>query len=252
MAAGVTSGTVALLLEQKPNLSPAEVKLALQATSSLVSGEGLLTSGAGSVNAVAATRFASNPRQGFGATEISGESVATSGLAFVRSSSGQPDGVRGNTNASARSAASSTIVWGGAALKGNTIVWGTADTIIWGSTIVWGSASDTIIWGSTADTIVWGSTIIWGSAADTIIWGSADTIIWGSTIVWGSAADTIIWGSHVDSNTIIWGSAVEGNTIIWGSAADTIIWGSVADTIIWGSADTIIWGSAADTIVWGS
>ena len=43
MAAGVTSGAVALLLEEKPRLSPQEIKLALQVTSSLMSGEGLLT-----------------------------------------------------------------------------------------------------------------------------------------------------------------------------------------------------------------
>lgn len=208
MAAGVTSGAVALLLDEKPRLTPREVKVALQITSSTVPGEGLVTAGAGALNSVAAARFAAMPKDAFTENVVAGEATRASGIAFLN-----PAGRRQQSIAS-----SSTIIWGNAALRGNTIIWGSADTIIWGSTIVWGSS---------ADTIIWGNTIIWGAAAETIIWGSADTIIWGSTIVWGTAADTIIWGSNVVGNTIVWGGSVLGSTIIWGSGlAETIIWGS--------------------------
>jgi serine protease AprX len=260
MAAGVASGSVALLLDEKPKLTPGEVKLALQLTSSPITGEGLLTQGAGDLNVLAAISFTHTPRPASRVTTIAGESVRQSGLAFLGSGVGA---------ASVRAVNNDTIVWGGATLHGNTVALGNSETIVWGSanTIVWGIATDTIVWGS-VDTIVWGSanTIVWGSSkqsvqagASTIIWGSVDTIIWGSnadnnTIIWGSAADTIVWGSAAD--TIVWGGSAS-DTIIWGgSTADTIVWGgSTADTIIWGSAaaDTIIWGSsAADTIVWGS
>jgi serine protease AprX len=260
MAAGVASGAVALLLEEKPQLSPVEVKLALQVTSSMVNGEGFLTAGSGELNVSAALRFAKTPRVGLSPDEIAGETVTPSGVAFLQrtdpgaSKSSAETIIWGEAGASGN-----TIVWGGSALRGNTIIWGSADTIIWGSTIVWGNAAGSAVHDS-ADTIIWGS-------ADTIIWGSAETIVWGGTIEWGSAetivwggsttfANTIIWGSHVDSSTIIWGATVSGNTIIWGSASpETIIWGSASpETIVWGGAspETIVWGGASlETIVWG-
>lgn len=217
MAAGVTSGAVALLLEEKPRLSAGEVKVALQITSSRLSGEGFVTAGSGALNAVAAAQFAARPKEALAGIVIAGEATQSSGIAFLnrfRGAHGLP--VARAANASGPSA--NTIIWGNAVLHGNTIVWGSAETIIWGSTIVWGSA---------AETIIWGSTIVWGSVAETIIWGSANTIVWGGTIIWGSAAETIIWGSNVTSNTIIWGSSTLASTIVWGSSlAETIIWGS--------------------------
>ncbi|MEX1127079.1 MAG: S8 family peptidase, partial [Vicinamibacterales bacterium] len=55
MAAAVVSGAAALLLEAAPGLTPADVKLALQVTSSRVAGAGLIEAGAGSLNVAAAT-----------------------------------------------------------------------------------------------------------------------------------------------------------------------------------------------------
>ncbi|HEU4935507.1 MAG TPA: S8 family peptidase, partial [Vicinamibacterales bacterium] len=51
MAAAEVSGVTALLLEANPSLTPADVKLLLQVTSSPVSGAGLIEAGAGSINA---------------------------------------------------------------------------------------------------------------------------------------------------------------------------------------------------------
>ena len=51
MAAAVVSGAAALLLEARPTLTPAQVKMALQLTSSRVPGAGLIEAGAGSLNA---------------------------------------------------------------------------------------------------------------------------------------------------------------------------------------------------------
>ena len=66
MAAGVVSGAVALLADRRPNLSPADARLVLQATSSFMAGEGLVVSGAGSLNALAAAKFA----QGLGNSDL--------------------------------------------------------------------------------------------------------------------------------------------------------------------------------------
>ena len=61
MSAAVVSGTVALLLEANPRMSPADVKLALQLTSSRVPDAGLIEAGTGSVNAVAAMNLTRRP-----------------------------------------------------------------------------------------------------------------------------------------------------------------------------------------------
>ena len=47
MASAVVAGAVALLLDANPSLTPADVKLALQLTSSRVAGAGLIEAGAG-------------------------------------------------------------------------------------------------------------------------------------------------------------------------------------------------------------
>src|SRR6185503_20699958 len=54
MAAAVVSGAAALLLEARPELTPAQVKAALQLTSSRVPGAGLIEAGAGSLNVASA------------------------------------------------------------------------------------------------------------------------------------------------------------------------------------------------------
>ena len=57
MAAAVTSGAVALLLDGKRRLTPNDAKVTLQVTSTLMPEAGLLASGAGSLNAFAAAEF---------------------------------------------------------------------------------------------------------------------------------------------------------------------------------------------------
>lgn len=191
MAAGVVSGSVALILEEKSKSSPREAKAVLQLTSSFMPDEGLLASGAGSVNVLAAVSFV-NTNVESTTTEIAGESVAAGGLAYIDAS-----------EQTSRSVASVGVRRFARDLKhAQTVVWG--GTIVWGGTVVWGgtiATNETIVWGGTVtgDTIVWG-----GGASDTIVWGGSTE---GDTIVWGGS-DTIVWGGSTDSDTIVWG----GNT----------------------------------------
>ena len=85
MSAAVVSGSVALLLDAKPRLTPAQVKLALQVTSSRVAGAGLIEAGAGQVNVIAALGLVSGERA-FRRTTIAGEPVSSSGIGFATSS----------------------------------------------------------------------------------------------------------------------------------------------------------------------
>src|SRR5262249_57004309 len=58
MSAAVVSGAVALLLEAQPALTPAEVKTALQTTTTLMPGAGLMGAGTGSLDVERALRVA--------------------------------------------------------------------------------------------------------------------------------------------------------------------------------------------------
>jgi serine protease AprX len=196
MAAAVVSGAVALVFEQRRNLTALETKAVIQLTSSLVPGEGLVTSGAGSLNVVAASEFVASS-SGSPITKIGGETVRRSGLAFRELVEQQPE------LASLKSllkAKPSGVVWGTEA--SDTIIWSINDTIIWSSS----AESDTIV-GSTDynDTIIWSTstidTIIWSTGcrqSDTIIWSTSDTIIWSTARL----NDTIIWSTFATERSL--------------------------------------------------
>ena len=58
MSTAVTSGSVALLLDANPTLTPAQVKIALQLSASPIPGAGLIEAGAGSLNVLLALHTA--------------------------------------------------------------------------------------------------------------------------------------------------------------------------------------------------
>ena len=192
MAAAVVSGAVALLLEQQSNLKPRETKAVLQLTSSLIAGEGLIATGAGSLNVLAAVEFVrSNSASAI--TSIGGELVQRSGIAFEEFKENEPSGLAPLRPVLKNG--TSGIVWSTDA--GDTIIWSTNDTIIWSTseqadTIIWSTfENDTIIWStSTIDTIIWSTN---HRQSDTIIWSTSDTIIWSTTHL----HDTIIWSTFV-------------------------------------------------------
>ena len=116
MAAAVVSGAVAQLLDANPNLSPAEVKFALQFTAQHLDGYGLIEQGAGSINVPLAVGLATSKSFQAAPTEdvIGGETVTEGQLVF-------------------RNVNGDTMVWGPGNVRGNTMVWG--------STMGGGSAS---------------------------------------------------------------------------------------------------------------
>jgi serine protease AprX len=251
MAAPIVSGTVALMLQANPKLTPNAVKAILQYTAQQYAGYDALTEGAGFLNAVGAVRLAR-----FYAT------------------------AKKNQKAPSEPIWSKQIIWGSHRLTGGTLdpfatafrvntTWGAArtsnnDNIVWGTSldndnIVWGTSGDddNIVWGTSADdNIVWG-TDCGGADCDNIVWGTSDD----DNIVWGTAAadDNIVWGTAgLDADNVVWGTSGEDN-IVWGTANDddNIVWGTEdADNIVWGTAgdDNIVWGTAdnADNIVWGT
>jgi serine protease AprX len=183
MAAAVTTGVVALMLEAheehfKQPLTPNAVKALLEFSAIPLAGVDRLTQGSGNINADGAIRLAASvdPSVPAGAWWL------TIGV--------DP----------------STTIGGDALPWGQAVIWGT--TIMWGTTAYYnlGAWSSTIMWGTT---VTWGSTIMWGTTD--LVWDDPQS--WASAIVWGddaldvgSAADGTIDWSKVGPTTIMWGT----------------------------------------------
>jgi serine protease AprX len=223
MAAPVVSGTVALMLQANPNLTPNLIKAILQYTSQRYYGYNMLQQGAGFLNSYGAVRLAR-----FYATARYGDRVPF------------------------QTSWSRHIIWGNHELTGGFIkptanAW--ANNIVWGMAKTLASDGDNIVWGTAADgdNIVWGMSysgdnIVWGTAADgdNIVWGMAnggDNIVWGMDCGGGDCADKV-WGSASDGDNIVWGTAELGDNIVWGTAGfDNIVWSTSDDNDdSWGSS----------------
>jgi hypothetical protein len=247
MATPVVAGTVALMLEANPNLTPNMVKAILQYTSEVKRGYDFLTQGAGFLNALGAvrlSRYFANGKPGDAYPEM---------RTWSKHIFWGNKRVKGGVLTPGGSAWALNIVWGDATgPNGQNIVWGdncdtaSCNNMVWGSNIVWGDTAD-------GDNIVWGN-----SDGDNIVWGNSlgDNIVWGNNIVWGDFADdNIVWGNDcggADCDNIVWGNSFDDN-IVWGNAEnlDNIVWGNTStfDNIVWGNSagdEDISWGNSAD------
>ena len=205
MAAGVVSGSVALMIEQsklafavKPTSHALKAMLqrsAIPMTNASGQRYDVLTQGAGTLNTVGAATLAAalDPRVATGSNWVA------NAIPMVSTIDGQVIGWNDN------------IVWGTHVLWGDSldthltawndnIVWGTEDNIVWGTSLASQSADDNIVWGTNAvwgDNIVWGTNTVWTSN-DNIVWGTDDNIVWGTddNIVWGTD-DNIVWGTSL-------------------------------------------------------
>ncbi|HSL24412.1 MAG TPA: S8 family peptidase [Vicinamibacterales bacterium] len=272
MAAPVVSGTVALMMQANPSLTPNAVKAILQYTAEERAYDSL-TQGAGFLNTYGAVTLAKYFR-----VHPEGSRYPTSPF-WSKAIIWGNHKLKGGAILPAASAWDDNIVWGTAFdAEGDNIVWGTIvadlDNIVWGTQFTLDATGDNIVWGTAADldNIVWGTLI---DSLDNIVWGTVlgdDNIVWGTDcggadctgVVWGAAmltesGDNIVWGTAADGDNIVWGTAIADlDNIVWGTAADldNIVWGTANDdNIVWGTAtdDNIVWGTVADdNIVWGT
>jgi serine protease AprX len=229
MAAPVVSGTVALMLQANPTLTPNAVKAIVQFTAQDF-GYDALTQGAGLLNTVGAVRLAA-----FFANAQPGQPFPTQDIWSRRLIWGNHR-IGGGVLVPTSNAFAMGTDWGASATSdGDNIVWGTAC----------GDDCDNIVWGTNHDNIVWGTddNIVWGTDDDNIVWG---------TDCGGADCDNIVWGTG-DADNIVWGTADAGDNIVWGTAGDNIVWGTNDDNIVWGTDDNIVWGTFLDdNIVWGT
>jgi serine protease AprX len=255
MAAPVVSGTIALMLQVNPSLTPNAVKAILQYTAQEYPGYNALVQGAGFLNTLGAVRLAR-----FFATAQPGQPYPLQSIWSKHIIWGNHQ-LDGGVLLPTANAWNVGTTWGAArTVSGDNIVWGTSlsDNIVWGTS----GADDNIVWGTSDadDNIVWG-TVCGGSDCDNIVWGTGlnDNIVWGTglndNIVWGTGLDNIVWGTDGDDN-IVWGTISDDN-IVWGTAGDdNIVWGTNhLDNIVWGTTflDNIVWGTiVGNQIVWST
>ena len=242
MSAPVVAGSVALMLQANPRLTPNLVKALLEYTAQVYPGYNALTQGAGFLNTKGAVDLAH----------------------YFRTA--QPGSVYPHPTEWSK-----TLIWGNHRISHGVIK---PNAPAWRRGVEWGAAKDVtganIVWGTLCDDAC--DNVVWGSAdsEDNIVWGTAsdseDNIVWGTyaedsedNIVWGTAADdedNIVWGTDcggADCANVIWGAAAnEEDNIVWGTASDE-------DNIVWGTAsgdeDNIVWGTASgeeDNVTWGT
>src|SRR3954464_14011385 len=235
MAAPVVTGTVALMLQANPNLTPNLIKALLQYTAQEYPGYNSLRQGAGFLNTLGAVRLAK-----FYVSPRAGDKVPT------------------------QKVWSRQIIWGNHRLTDGIIVptanaW--ANNITWGAAKTMGLSGDNVVWGTMAND---GDNVVWGtSSGDNVVWGtsSGDNVVWGTSsfgdnVGWGTASDgdNVVWGTDcggADCASVVWGTASDGDNVVWGTASygDNVVWGTCSgDNVVWGtSADAdVTWGSAAD------
>jgi serine protease AprX len=179
MATAVTSGAVALLLQEKPTLKPASVKAVLQLTSSFLPDAGLVAGGSGSLDVLAAAAFVSAAGNADSRLTIAGEQIVPNGFLFANPLEVQ------------------------LILSDQVAVWGQHDAIVWGQAVVSGQA---IVWDQNGEAIIWGQdsdAIVWGQDLDAMVSAQdAGAIVWGQNtdaIVWGQDADAIVRGQDADA-----------------------------------------------------
>jgi subtilisin family serine protease len=250
MASPVVAGTVALMLQANPALTPNMVKAILQYTAQSYSQYNALTQGAGFLNSYGAVQLAK----------------------FFRTA--QP-----GSKLPMPRAWSKEVIWGNHRITGGVIrpnanafelgtTWGAAvdrdgDNIVWGTLLK--NDGENLVWGTadllSADNLVWGTVI--DSNGDNLVWGtmrSGDNLVWGTL----SGDDNIVWGTDcggANCENLVWGTSIAGDNLVWGTvrSADNLVWGTAAvgDNLVWGTSgdvDNLVWGTSSDgdNMTWGT
>jgi serine protease AprX len=207
MSAPVVTGTVALMIQANPTLTPNAVKAILQYTAERHDGYDPLTQGAGFLNALGA--------------------VQLSQYLLSPSLDGYPDDTSW----------SKTLIWGNQLVRGGRL---TAGANAWASDVEWGAnataGGQSIEWGVSCGDEACESTSPWRlgeTPAVNVVWGptcnGADCQMTWTGSVYGTndEGDTVVWGTS-DEDTVVWGTSDE-DTVVWGTSCsdpdcEPVIW----------------------------
>jgi serine protease AprX len=243
MATPVVTGTVALMLQANPALTPNQVKAIVQYTAQVYRGYDPLTQGAGFVNAKGAVKMA--------------RFFAAASSAVYPSSSKW----------------SARLIWGNHLVRGGRL---TADANAWSTSVTWGAATtpsgQNVEWGLICSNSGsgncdngggtwnrWGATCL-DAACSSVTWGAGySRYVYCGAAVCGTSDETVVWGT-AEEDTVVWGTGTteeDGDTVVWGTGTteedgDTVVWGTGTTE---GDGETVVWGTGTtegDTVVWGT
>ncbi len=215
MSAPVVAGTVALMLQANPALTPNQVKAILQYTAEVRPAYDLLTQGAGFLNAR-------------GAVDLAAYFKAPNGTPY-------PD----------TAGWSRSVIWGNRLVQGGRL---TPDANAWPISVMWGSTP------AGKDIKVGTICVEADCAAADAKWGSWHVSSGVQNVVWGSLCDgancDTQWspGTVFTSNdSVVWG--MDHDAVVWGMESDAVVWGMESnDSVVWGmncsdqSCEPMIWG----------
>jgi len=218
MAAPVVAGTVALMLQANPGLTPNAVKAILQYTAQKYDGYDALSQGAGFLNAQGAVTLSSyfaNPSGRYPKSSdwskqvIWGNRIIRSGRITPGVNAWDLDTLWGRVSATG----GATIAWGKLCMSDDCNSW-----VPWQVTCADASCdSDTWSNGKTRNAV-------WGERCD-----GADCLGQPWTVgsfVNSAPEDTVVWGTD-DGDTVVWGTGDEADTVVWGTDdGDTVVWGT--------------------------
>jgi serine protease AprX len=172
MASPVVSGTIALMLQANPGLTPNAVKAVLQYTAQVYQGYDPLTQGAGFLNALGAVELA--------------RSLATS-----TATSGSP------------SSWSRQVLWGNQLIRGDVF----ASAGSWSTGVTWGDTNQTID-GNALRNVVWGKRCGGSNCEEqwTLAAASDESVVWGTNV-----DQSVVWGTTFSDGSVVWGTSDSSN-----------------------------------------
>jgi serine protease AprX len=182
MAAAVVSGGVALLLDSRPGLSPAQVKVALQSGAHFMPEAGLIGAGTGSVDFAAAQQLARGGLVGSVLTSLTNLLGLTSGASF-RDAGSLIERLYDRTGIRLLRLLDLGTLLGG------------ADDSEWGVLHLLGPNNP--LGTAAPNYVVWGNVAGWTSSYY-VVWGNAIQAPSGQYVVWGNSevfSEYVVWSN---------------------------------------------------------
>jgi hypothetical protein len=207
MATPVVTGTVALMLQANPALTPNAIKAILQYTAQSDLALHQVTQGAGFLNAKGAVELANF---------------------FADPNVSYPSTLQW----------SSQIIWGNRLVRGGRL---TRDANAWWTDVTWGASTvpggAVVEWGVLCSKNLCdpqkGNSQPWRGDDDypQLVWLAASGSETAYILVWGLSDEdeTVVWGTSDEDETVVWGTADDDETVVWGTsctdpACEPVVW----------------------------